>query len=246
MDLELRGVFRSFSRPGRVVDALGGIDLFVRRGEFVCLVGPSGCGKTTVLQILAGLERPTGGEVLAAGIPVEGPDPRSVLIFQDAALFPWLSVRANVEFGLLVRGVPARERRERSDSLLEMVHLSAFAQSWVHELSGGMKQRVALARALAVDPSVLLLDEPFGALDAITRARLHEELQLLWMDSPKTAVFVTHNVREAVVLGDRVLVMSRAPGRITAEFEVDLPRPRHMEDPGIVPLSAQVLASIDA
>ncbi len=245
MDLELRSVGRVFSRPGRSVEALSGIEMNIRSGEFVCLVGPSGCGKTTILHLLAGLDRPSSGEVLADGRPVTGPDPGRVLIFQDAALFPWLSVRANVEFGLRMQEVPKRERDRRVDDLLEMVHLSRFSHSWVHELSGGMKQRVALARALAVDPAVLLLDEPFGALDAITRDRLHQELQELWMRSSKTVLFVTHNVREAAVLADRILVMSRSPGRIVSEHRVGLPRPRHMEDPGIMPLARLVMQDLE-
>ncbi len=216
----------------------------IGRGEFVCLVGPSGCGKTTVLHLLAGLDRPTGGEVLANGEPVEGPVPSRVLIFQDAALFPWMTVRANIEFGLRAMGVDRRSRGVVVDDLLKMVHLEGFGQSWVHELSGGMRQRAALARALAVDPRVLLLDEPFGALDALTRDSLHTELQDLWMESSKTMLFVTHNVREAAVLADRILVMSGAPGRIVAEHRVELPRPRHMEDAGIMPLAARVLADL--
>ncbi|NLP04908.1 ABC transporter ATP-binding protein [Candidatus Fermentibacteria bacterium] len=217
----------------------------IRRGEFVCLVGPSGCGKTTILHLLAGLDRPTSGEVLADGRPITRPDPGRVLIFQDAALFPWLSVRANVEFGLRMLDMPKRERDSRVDDLLEMVHLSRFSHSWVHELSGGMKQRVALARALAVDPAVLLLDEPFGALDAITRDRLHQELQELWMRSTKTVLFVTHNVREAAVLADRIVVMSRSPGRIVSEHRVEIPRPRQMEDPGIMPLARLVMQDLE-
>jgi len=216
----------------------------VHPGEFVCIVGPSGCGKTTVLHLLAGLDRPTSGEVLADGRRVEGPDSSRVLIFQDTALFPWMNARANVEFGLRVRGVPRAERDAVADRLLRMVHLERFGQSWIHELSGGMRQRTALARALAVDPRVLLLDEPFGALDALTRDSLHTELQDLWMESSKTMVFVTHNVREAAVLADRILVMSGAPGRVVAEHAVDLPRPRHMEDPGLMPLAAKVLADL--
>lgn len=214
------------------------------RGEFVCLVGPSGCGKTTVLHLLAGLDSPTGGEVLANGEPVEGPVPSRVLIFQDAALFPWMTVRANIEFGLRAMGVDRSSRGVVVDDLLRMVHLEGFGQSWIHELSGGMRQRAALARALAVDPRVLLLDEPFGALDALTRDSLHTELQDLWMESSKTVLFVTHNVREAAVLADRILVMSGAPGRIVAEHRVELPRPRHMEDAGIMPLAARVLADL--
>lgn len=244
MDLELRGVSRSYVRPGRMVKALENVDLKIGRGQFICLVGPSGCGKTTILHLLAGLDRPTAGTVLADGRPVQGPDPSRVLIFQDAALFPWLNVQANVEFGLKVMKKGRAEREEQVSKLLGMVHLEKFAHSWIHELSGGMKQRVALARALAVDPAVLLLDEPFGALDAITRDLLHEELQGLWLQAAKTVVFVTHNVREAVLLGDRILVMSPSPGRILAEHTVTLPRPRHMDHPDIMPLSRQVLASM--
>lgn len=244
LDLELRGVSRSYVRPGRMVKALENVDLKIGRGQFICLVGPSGCGKTTILHLLAGLDRPTAGTVLADGRPVQGPDPSRVLIFQDAALFPWLNVQANVEFGLKVMKKGRAEREEQVSKLLGMVHLEKFAHSWIHELSGGMKQRVALARALAVDPAVLLLDEPFGALDAITRDLLHEELQGLWLQAAKTVVFVTHNVREAVLLGDRILVMSPSPGRILAEHTVTLPRPRHMDHPDIMPLSRQVLASM--
>jgi NitT/TauT family transport system ATP-binding protein len=156
-----------------------------------------------------------------------------------------MSVGANVEFGMRCAGVPRARRRARVRELLEMVHLESFAGSWVHELSGGMKQRAALARAFAVDPAALLLDEPFGALDAMTRDHLHLELQELWMDSGMTAVFVTHNVREAAVLADRVLVMSGSPGRIVSEHRVDLPRPRHMEDPGIMPLARRVLEDLE-
>jgi NitT/TauT family transport system ATP-binding protein len=197
-----------------------------------------------VLHLLAGLESPTAGGVLAEGVPVTGPDPSRVLLFQESALFPWLTVSANVEFGLKIRGIPKAQRHIRVESLLRTVHLSRFSHSWVHELSGGMKQRAALARALAVDPAVLLLDEPFGALDAITRDRLHAELQEIWMRDNKTVLFVTHNVREAAVLADRILVMSNGPGRVLSEYRVDLPRPRHMEDPGIIPLARKVLEDL--
>jgi NitT/TauT family transport system ATP-binding protein len=245
LDLELREVGRYYRRPGRQVKALDGLSMSIRSGEFVCLVGPSGCGKTTVLHLLAGLAEPSAGEVLADGKPIAGPDPGRVLIFQEGALFPWLSVRANVEFGLRFRGVAKAERTAKGSELLEKVHLADFAHSWVHELSGGMKQKVALARALAVDPAVLLMDEPFGALDAMTRDRLHDELQELWGQSSKTVVFVTHNVREAAVLGDRIIVMSRSPGRVVAEFDVDLPRPRHMSDDGIMTIAGQVRAALE-
>ena len=244
MQLEIRGVSKVFRRRGRSVTALENINLAVASQEFVCLIGPSGCGKSTVLNLLAGLDMPTEGEVLAGGALVLGPDSSRVLIFQEAALFPWLNVQANVEFGLNMKGLPRAEVERRAARLLEMVHLEQFGRSWVHELSGGMKQRVALARALALDPAVLLLDEPFGALDAITRDRLHSELQEVWLNTHKTMVFVTHNVREAVVLGDRVVVMSPGPGRIVSEHRIDLPRPRHMEGPGVIPLASQILADL--
>ncbi len=224
--------------------ALEDVSFTVNAQEFVCLLGPSGCGKSTILSLLAGLDTPTTGEVCAGGQPIEGPDPSRVLIFQEAALFPWLNVQANVEFGLSMKGLPSQSCAEAATRLLQMVHLEQFNHSWVHELSGGMKQRVALARALAVEPTVLLLDEPFGALDAITRDRLHGELQEVWLNTHQTMVFVTHNVREAVVLGDRVLVFSPRPGKIVADHPVDLPRPRNMEDTRIIPLARRILADL--
>jgi NitT/TauT family transport system ATP-binding protein len=245
MSLELRGVCRRYTvRDGHVLDALDRIDLSVREGEFVCIVGPSGCGKSTLLNLIAGLDTPSEGDVLAGGVPVPGTDPSRVLIFQDAALFPWLSAQANVEFGLRMRGVPAAERAVTAARLLDLVHLSQFARAYVHELSGGMKQRVAIARALAVDPAVLLMDEPFGALDAMTRGILHAELQDLWMRTKMSVVFVTHNVREAVVLGDRVLVMSQRPGRFVSEYPVDLTRPRRIEDDNTMRIARVIAAEL--
>jgi NitT/TauT family transport system ATP-binding protein len=231
------------TRSGNL-QALARISLTVPPGEFVCAIGPSGCGKTSLLNILAGLEMPTGGQVLVDGQPVSGTEPSRVLLFQEAALFPWLAVEDNIEFGLKMKGLPRAARRATTQRLLQMVHLEPFADAWVHELSGGMKQRVALARALAVDPAILLLDEPFGALDAITRELLHDELQELWMRMGKTIVFVTHNVREAVVLGNRVVVFSPRPGRILADHRVDLPRPRHIDDPEIGELARRISADM--
>ena len=245
MQLELRGVKRTFdARGGDTVCALERVDLVVRAGEFVCVIGPSGCGKSTLLNLLAGLDSPSEGSVFAGGEPVRGTDRSRVLIFQDAALFPWLSVQANIEFGLRMRGTPRAERDAVTSRLLEMVHLTQFARAFVHELSGGMKQRVAIARALAVDPKVLLLDEPFGALDAMTRDLLHTELQDVWLRTKKTIVFVTHNVREAVVLGDRVLVMSPRPGRLVSEHVIDLPRPRRIDDDATVRLARRISADL--
>ena len=245
MQLELRNVRRTFdARNGDSIVALDTINLLVRKGEFVCVIGPSGCGKSTLLNLLAGLDSPSAGEVLAGGEPVRGPDPSRVLIFQDAPLFPWLSVQGNVEFGLRMRGMRRAERHAIAGRLLEMVHLTQFAHAYVHELSGGMRQRVAIARALAVEPRVLLLDEPFGALDAMTRSLLHAELQDVFLRTGKTVVFVTHNVREAVVLGDRVLVMSPRPGRIVAEHTIVAPRPRQIEDDATMAMARSISADL--
>ncbi len=216
----------------------------VGSGEFVCLLGPSGCGKSTLLNIIAGLDSADAGEVLANGASVTGPSTDRVVMFQDATLFPWLNVIDNVAFGLAMQGRPAKERREVARRYLQMVHLQRFEKASVHELSGGMKQRVALARALALDPAVLLMDEPFGALDAQTRDLLHPELQEIWAATRKTIVFVTHNVREAIRLGDRVLVMSARPGTIKREFCIDLPRPRAMEDHSLADMARLVLGEL--
>lgn len=244
MGLEFRDVTKTFQNRSGMVIALDGIEVAIHDGEFVCLIGPSGCGKSTLLNMLAGLEYPSHGSVLANGEPITGTDPSRVLIFQEAALFPWLTVQDNVEFGLTMRGVSRAERKATAERLLRMVHLEQFSQAWVHELSGGMRQRVALARALAVAPAVLLLDEPFAALDALTRDRLHAELQEIWQQTSTTIVFVTHNVREAVVLGDRVLVMSARPGRIVAEHRIDLPRPRQIENLDTTRLAQRILADL--
>lgn len=233
--IRLRGVGRAYAanEKGATTPALTAIDLDVAAGEFVCLVGPSGCGKSTLLEIIAGLQHPDEGEVsVAAGLAT-----RPVLILQEAALFPWLTVQGNVEFGLKLRGIPRPERRERARAQLARVRLQRFATAFPHQLSGGMKQRAALARALAIDPPVLLMDEPFAALDAQTRDLMHAELQRIWSDTGKTVVFVTHNVREAVCLGDRVLLISARPGRIVDTIEVDLPRPRSVTDPAVAGLA---------
>jgi NitT/TauT family transport system ATP-binding protein len=242
LKLELRGVCKRFSTKSGELPALESIDLNIRSGEFVSLLGPSGCGKTTLLNVIAGLEKPTAGEVRIDGRAVVGPGKDRVMIFQDGALFPWMNVLGNVEFGLRMSGVAKAERQEIARRFLSLVHLSDFERAYVHELSGGMKQRVALARALALDPDVLLMDEPFGALDAQTRDMLHEELQNIWADTCKTVLFVTHNVREAIVLGDRVVVLSARPARIRQEFVIDLPRPRQIENYAVVDLSSAILA----
>jgi NitT/TauT family transport system ATP-binding protein len=243
--IALSGVFRSYANSrGSFTPALQNIDLEIEQGEFVCIVGPSGCGKSTLLHLLAGLDRPTTGEITVDGNPVQGPGTDRILLFQELGLFPWLTVRQNVEFGLKMAGVSRDERRDRARVFLRMVHLSHFEDHYIHQLSGGMKQRVALARSLALKPKILLMDEPFAALDAQTRDMLHDELERLWKETSPTIVFVTHNVREAVRLGDRVLLMSFRPGRIKSQFQVTLPRPRHVEDSDVAYLSKQILGQL--
>jgi NitT/TauT family transport system ATP-binding protein len=226
------GVTKRHGRgPGSVV-ALDGVSLAVGAGEVVCLVGASGCGKSTLLNVVVGLDTPTAGSVEVTGRPT--------LMFQDSALFPWLTVSANVELALRLRGVPRGDRKDRAAELLAAVRLEDAGGRRPHELSGGMRQRVALARALAQDADVLLMDEPFGALDAMTRDLLHDELERLWQERGFTILFVTHNVREAARLGDRIVVMTSRPGRVAAEFRVDAPRPRRIEDPNVSSLAGEV------
>lgn len=221
----------------RVTEALEDFTLEISGGEFVTVVGPSGCGKSTLLHFIAGLERPSRGEVKVDGRPVTGPDPERIMVFQQPALFPWLDARANVAFGLRHADVPVSERRRRVAEALKLVELEKFARSRPHELSGGMRQRVALARALVLRPRVLLMDEPFGALDAQVRENLQWELQRLWAQDKPTIMFVTHDVREAAVLGDRIVVMSHRPGTVKSVIPVDLPRPRPIDDPKVVEVS---------
>jgi NitT/TauT family transport system ATP-binding protein len=243
--IELCGVFRSYANSrGSFTPALQNIDLEIKQGEFVCIVGPSGCGKSTLLHLIAGLDRPTTGEVIVDGNPVKGPGTDRILLFQELGLFPWLTVRQNVEFGLKMAGVSKAERKDQARVFLRMVHLSHFEDHYIHQLSGGMKQRVALARSLTLRPKILLMDEPFAALDAQTRDMLHDELERIWKETLPTIVFVTHNVREAVRLGDRVLLMSFRPGRIKKEFQIKLARPRHVEDSDVAYLSKEILGQL--
>jgi NitT/TauT family transport system ATP-binding protein len=214
------------------VKALDGVDLVVPEGGFVCLVGASGCGKSTLLNLVAGLDQPSGGHVDVAG--------RTALMFQESALFPWLTVRGNVELALKLSKVPRDERRARAEELLHAVRLDDFADRRPHELSGGMRQRVALARAFAQRADVLLMDEPFGALDAMTRDLLHHELERLWTERNLTVLFVTHNVREAVRLGDRVVVLTSRPGRVAESFDVDIERPRRIESSDVSSLAGTI------
>lgn len=225
---------------GRLV-ALKNISLQVQPGEFLCIVGPSGCGKSTLLHLIAGLHRQTSGEVLVDNAPVQGPGTDRILIFQELGLFPWLTVAQNVEFGMRMNGNPKKERTAKAKEYLRLVHLQQFAHSYPHQLSGGMRQRVALARALATEPDVLLMDEPFAALDAQTRDLLHDELERIWAETRRTIVFVTHNVREAVRLGDRVVLMTFRPGQIKREYKIDLDRPRHLEDVQVAGSAREIL-----
>jgi NitT/TauT family transport system ATP-binding protein len=221
--------------------ALDNISLEVKPGEFLCIVGPSGCGKSTLLHLIAGLNPQTTGKVLVDGKPVSGPGADRILIFQELGLFPWLTVGGNVEFGMKMKNVPKAEREEKAQYYLRLVHLSKFRDSYIHQLSGGMRQRVALARALATEPDVLLMDEPFAALDAQTRDLLHDELERLWAETGRTIIFVTHNVREAVRLGDRVALLTFRPGRVKQEFSVNLQRPRQMEHTEVARTARDIL-----
>jgi NitT/TauT family transport system ATP-binding protein len=226
---------------GTPLTALDRINLKVNPGEFLCIVGPSGCGKSTLLHLIAGLQEPTSGSVLVDNKPVVGPGTDRILIFQDLGLFPWLKVGENVEFGMKMKGVAKAERAEKTDHYLRLVHLLQFKDSYIHQLSGGMRQRVALARALATEPDVLLMDEPFAALDAQTRDLLHDELEHIWAETRRTIIFVTHNVREAARLGDRVALLTFRPGRLKSEFAVDLPRPRQIEDGTVSKMAREIL-----
>jgi NitT/TauT family transport system ATP-binding protein len=226
-------VSKVYGTAGDATHALDNVSLEVANGEFVCLLGASGCGKSTLLNLIAGLDTPSLGLIDTAGA-------RTTLLFQEAALFPWLSARGNVELPLKLAKVGRHERRERAQQLLELVNLGTFAKKRPHELSGGMRQRVALARALAQDTDIILMDEPFGALDAMTRDLLHDELERLWSERGLTIVFVTHNVREAVRLGDRVVLLSSRPGRVIREFPVSIARPRRMDTPAVAELAATI------
>ena len=230
--LRLRDVNKDYrgSRKGDRVSAVRDVSFDVAPGEFVCLVGPSGCGKSTLLNMMAGLDKPDSGEILIDGHPVGRAGPDRAVLFQEPALFPWMSVIRNIEFALKLIDVPKEDRHDRAMHWLQKVHLARFAGAQPHELSGGMRQRAALARALACDPEVLLADEPFAALDAQTREILQNELQAVWSETRKTFVFVTHNVREAVFLADRVLLMSAPPGTLMVEERITAPRPREFED----------------
>ncbi len=230
--IELREVTKIYGAGRAAVAALDRIDLHVAPGELVCVVGASGCGKSTLLNLIADLDRPTAGQIAVSG--------RTALMFQDAALFPWLTVAGNIDLALKLRRIPRAIRRPRVQALLRTVRLEQFGAARPHELSGGMRQRVALARAFAQDAEVLLMDEPFGALDAMTRDLLHDELESLWADRNLTVLFVTHNVREAARLADRIVVLSSRPGRVLTNIEVAIDRPRRIESPEVSELAGTV------
>jgi NitT/TauT family transport system ATP-binding protein len=229
--LAIRGATKRFAVCDDEIEALARIDLSIDEGQFVCLIGASGCGKSTLLRIIAGFEEPTTGEVMVRNKPITGPGSDRGMVFQDYALFPWMTVRRNVGFGPRQRGLPREEIREITDEFVKLVGLERFANRYPSQLSGGMKQRVAIARVLANSANILLMDEPFGALDALTREQLQHELLQIWARTGVTVIFVTHSVEEAVLLADRVLVMSAGPGRIENDLTIDLPRPRDVSSP---------------
>jgi ABC-type nitrate/sulfonate/bicarbonate transport system ATPase subunit len=243
LSIDIHGVSHQFDLAGSQLPVLEGIDLSVASGEFVALLGPSGCGKSTLLRLIAGLEAPSRGSILADGIPIERPDPSRILVFQDPTLFPWATVWKNVATGLDARGV-LKHQRQRVDDALNLVNLDAFRDAYPHQLSGGMAQRASLARALVNDPALLLLDEPLGKLDSLTRLTLQDELVALWRRVGFTALLVTHDVEEAVLLAGRIIVFSDRPARIKAEFTVDKAYPRHRDDPQIVALRRDILVTL--
>jgi NitT/TauT family transport system ATP-binding protein len=243
--LEIKNVTKSFYRnDGKqttLINAIENINLSVNDGEFVCLVGPSGCGKSTLLNILAGLDNPTQGQVILNGRQITETGPDRIMVFQENALFPWMKVIDNVEFGLKIAKVEKVKRREIAMQYLDMMQLKKFAEAYVYQLSGGMKQRVSIARALVLDPEVLLMDEPFAALDSQTRDLLLVELQLIWAKTKKTIIFVTHNIMESVCLGDRVIVFTNRPGKIKKDVKIEYRRPRLTEDDSLKDFQRQVL-----
>ena len=243
LDVDVRNVSQAFTLAGSQLPVLQEINLNVAPGEFIALLGPSGCGKSTLLRLIAGLDRPSRGEILADGARIEAPDPSRILVFQDPTLFPWSTIWRNVATGLAARGVLEREKT-RVDEALARVGLTAFASAYPHQLSGGMAQRAALARALVNDPALLLLDEPLGKLDSLTRLTLQAELVSLWQDKGFTAILVTHDVEEALLLASRVIVFTERPARIKAEFAVTRPYPRHRDDPELIAQRRQILATL--
>ncbi|MCB2306897.1 ABC transporter ATP-binding protein [Clostridium estertheticum] len=244
MSLIVKDVSKEFISKHKKTSTLENFNLEITKGDFVCILGPSGCGKSTLLNILAGLEKATKGVVLLNGNEITGPGPDRTVMFQEAALFPWLKVIDNVEFGMRMAGMSKEDRYKKAIHYLKMVHLSKFQDSYVYELSGGMKQRVALARALSLDSEILLMDEPFAALDSQTKMMLQQELQRIWVNTKKTIIFITHNAEEAVYLANRVVVMAANPGRIKQEFKIELARPREMESCDIAYYTSKIMKAL--
>jgi ABC-type nitrate/sulfonate/bicarbonate transport system ATPase subunit len=244
--LECIGVGKTYRGKTGPVEALRGIDFACAEGDFVCLLGRSGCGKSTLLQIVAGLEPVSEGQVIVANRELDGPSPDAAIVFQDHGLFPWMTVQRNVEFNMKARGAPAARRAEAARHFVDMTGLAGFADRYPHELSGGMRQRVGIARALTTEPKALLMDEPFGALDAQTRGKLQDELLQIWARQRTTVLFVTHSIDEALLLADRILVFTPRPGRIAADIKVDLPRPRAPQSPNFTALARELRGLIGA
>lgn len=242
MSLVLKNVSKTFDDTNQAT--LKNVNLEIKQGEFLCVVGRSGCGKSTLLNLIAGLEKPTTGEIILNGRPVTGPGADRTVMFQEHALFPWLNVIQNVKFGMEMTGVPKEEQERRADKYLEMMQLNDYREYAIHQLSGGMRQRVALARAFTMDSEILLMDEPFSALDKQTSNRLRKELQDIWMQTKKTIFFITHSVEEAVFLGDRIAVMSAAKGSIRNIVDVELDRPRHVYDEKFIEYRHRILDEI--
>ena len=242
--LELKGLTKTYERRGQPVHALRGVDFEAAFGEFICVLGVSGCGKSTLLQLIAGLEPSSAGEIRLDGKPLNGPHIDTSIVFQEHGLFPWMTVQANIEFNLLARKVGRAARAARAAELIRLVGLEGFHDKFPHELSGGMRQRVGIARALSTNPRLMLMDEPFAALDAQTRSIMQDELLRVWQADRRTVIFITHNVDEAIYLADRVVVMTPRPGRIRRVIPVDLPRPRDVASPGFSALLRQVLDEI--
>ncbi|MDE6616966.1 MAG: ABC transporter ATP-binding protein [Lachnospiraceae bacterium] len=242
MSLVIKGLNKHFENSDKAT--LNEIDLEIESGEFVCIVGASGCGKSTLLNLVAGLEKPTGGKIMLDGVEVNGPGADRTVMFQEHGLFPWLNVIENVKFGMKLAGVPKEEQEKKAMHYLEMVHLQEYKDYPIHQISGGMRQRTALARALTMDSKVLLMDEPFSALDKQTSNRLREELQRIWMETKKTILFITHSVEEAVYLGDRVVALSPDTGRIASIITIDIPRPRHVYSPEFVELRHKIMEQV--
>lgn len=246
MILEIKDLKKSFPKKKGEMVAIADFDLNVEEGEFLCILGPSGCGKTTILRIIAGLESQTTGKILLNGKEIAGPGSDRGMVFQEFALFPWRTVRRNVEFGLELKGVSAEERHERTQRYIDLVGLKGFEDYHPYQLSGGMKQRVGIARALANEPAILLMDEPFGALDAQTRNLMQKELLRIWSETRKTVIFITHSVDEAIFLADRIVVMTARPSSIGEIYEIKWPRPRDRASPEFAALRKQILAQLES